>query len=334
MDKVKTVLATILILGLTLLAVGCSGGALSGTTLASATVTTVGNVITSSVPSNQPNSNNETTTSPSGASKTSTSAGTFFEGNFAKRTFEEEIAFSDAFVIGRFISSTKDPDQTIDCLFQIDEVIYGDIKEKIIHVHQLPHPDLRIDTNKQQILILYIADFVFYPHIRYYPMEQFQLSFDSKGNFKAENIWANWPVGSFASFQAFKDATIKIKQKNLPVDRYAKAQVKYTREKDPKKIWDFSDHVAKVTIKSLRGKGQYSWQYDCTVQRTLKGSPLPLEIWIHMLPGTEVGKTYLVLLVETDPGRSLTNYAISSLDSQILTGSPQEAVYSSLGLIK
>jgi len=334
MDKAKTILATILILGLTLFAAGCYGSASRGTTLASATVTTAGNVTNSSVPSSPPNSNNETTNMPTSASDTSPSTVTFFEGSFAKRTFEELISFSDAFVIGRFISSTKDPDQTIDCLFQIDELIYGDIKEKIIHVHQLPQPDLRIDTNKQQILLLYIEDFVFYPHIRYYPMEQFQLSFDSKGNFKAENIWPDWPVGAFASFQAFKDATIKIKQKNLPVEKYAKAQVKYTREKDPKKIWDFSDHVAKVTIKALRGKGQYAWQYDCTVQSTLKGSPLPSEIWIHMLPGTEVGKTYLVLLVETTPGRSGTTYTISSIDSQILAGSPQEAVYSSLDLTK
>jgi len=90
MDKVKTVLATLLILGLTLLAVGCYGGVSSRTTLASATVTTAGNV-------------NGSTTSSSNSTNTSTTSITSWHSQITPVTYssiEDLLKDSNLVIIG------------------------------------------------------------------------------------------------------------------------------------------------------------------------------------------------------------------------------------------
>lgn len=65
MNLLKTILSITLVFGLTLLAVGCSDdGATSGTTLASATITSTGSIATSSVSPSTPKQPVTTPTSP------------------------------------------------------------------------------------------------------------------------------------------------------------------------------------------------------------------------------------------------------------------------------
>lgn len=277
-----------------------------------------------------PESSGQTAAIAANSSTNTPSVITKAEGSRVKRTFEEEIAFSDACVIGNAVASVRDPDSTLDCLFEIDEVIYGDISEKFIHVHQLPEPDLRVNREKR-VLLLYEVDSVFYPHIRYYPMGQFDLPLNSEGALAARGLQPDWPAEAFTSLSRFAETVIRIKRQNLPVDPSAKIQARYTRETDPAALWNHADFAARIVPTALNVQGTYSAQYRCTVLQTLKGAPLPSEVLIHLLPDTEAGKTYLVLLAATTPGKAGTTYSLSSLNSQVLAGSEAEKAYIKLG---
>ena len=243
------------------------------------------------------------------------------------RSFEQDIAWSDASVIGRFISKTRDPDQTMDYVFEVDNVLYGDIAEHTIHIHQIQNQDNQIELNTAKILVLNKVDLVFYRHVRYYPMEQFDIRLDEKGEISYANIENNWPAEAFTTVDQFSNTVKKIKREQNPIDPTTKSQIRYSRDSEPTILWNAADSIAIIETKEVIIKSFYALEAKCIVKQTLKGPVLPTEIFVHMLPDTEIGKSYLVLLIETTPGRPGTTYYILSLSGQLLADSQQAKQY-------